>query len=158
MAAGCLFTDKKYVLAGFQEKNGKHIISGFGGKIEETDECQIDTAIRETIEELFHVQEVPKELIKYLMIHYIPRNHFQNGDYRVFIYDFLDLADFLHICLGFGIQSPLYDVFPKSLEALILHRKIVPEAEIKQLVLLPLFSALEICPYFQSDLALLSKL
>ena len=92
------------------------------------------------------------------MVHYIPRNCFNNGDYRVYVYDFFDLSDFIHISLGFGIRSPLYGVFPKSLEALIIQRKILSEAEIKQLALLPLFSGLEICPYFQSDLTILSKL
>lgn len=158
MAAGCLFTDGKHVLAGFQEKNGKLVISGFGGKIEETDECSIDAAIRETLEELFHIQNVSKDLIRHLMIHYIPRNYFKNGDYQVYVYDFMDLSDFIHISIGFRIESPLYDVSPKCLEDLILRRKIIEGAEIKQLVLLPVSSNLEICPYFQSDLIILSKL
>lgn len=158
MATGCLFTDGKYVLAGFQEKDDKSIISGFGGKIEETDECEIDAAIRETLEELFHIENVPKDLIHYLMIHYIPCNQFKNGDYQVYVYDFWVLTDFLHISLGFGIQSPLYEVFPKSLEDLILRRKILAEAEVKQLVLLPVSQELAICPNFQSDLTMLAKL
>lgn len=156
MAAGCLFTDKRYVLAGFQTKNEKVILSGFGGKIEDSDDCEIDGAIRETLEELFHIQNVSKELIHYLMVHYIPRNQFQNGEYRVHVYDFLDLADFLQICAGFGVKSPLYDVFPRCLEDLILKRKIVSEAEVQNLILLPLASDLEICPYFQSDLKILA--
>ena len=158
MAAGCLFTNGSYVLAGFQTKNDKVILSGFGGKIEESDNCEIDAAIRETLEELFHLQTVSKELIHYLMIHYIPRNQFQNGDYHVYVYDFLDLADFLQICVGFGVSSPLYDVFPRCLEELILKRKILSEAEVTHLTLLPLTSDLEICPYFQSDLKIVSNL
>jgi len=157
-STGCLFTDKTYVLAGFQTKNEKVILSGFGGKIEETDDCEVDAAIRETLEELFHLQNVSKELIHYLMIHYIPRNQFQNGDYRVYVYDFLDLSDFLKICAGFGVRSPLYDVFPRCLEDLILNRKILPEAEVQHLILLPLATQLEVCPYFQSDLTILSTL
>lgn len=158
MAAGCLFTDKKYILAGFQTKNEKTILSGFGGKIEESDDCEIDAAIRETLEELFHIQNVSKELIHYIMVHYIPRNQFKNGDYHVYVYDFLDLADFLQICVGFGIHSPLYEVFPKCLEDLILKRKILPEAEVQQLLLLPVSTEIEICPYFQSDLKILAQL
>jgi hypothetical protein len=158
MAAGCLFTDGKHVLAGFQNKNNKLIISGFGGKIEESDDCEIDGAIRETLEELFHLESVSKELIHYLMIHYIPRNQFQNGDYHVYIYTFLDLTDFLQVCVGFEVQSPLYDVFPKNIEDLIFRRKILPDAEIKHLLVLPVAESLEICPYFQSDLKLLAHL
>jgi hypothetical protein len=158
MAAGCLFTDRKYVLAGFQEKEGKNIISGFGGKIEDTDDCEIDAAIRETLEELFHLESVSKELVHYLMIHYIPRNQFQNGDYHVYIYNFLDLTDFLHICQGFGIQSPLYNVFPKTIEDLIFGRKILPESEVKHLLVLPVADDLQVCRYFQSDLKILSQL
>jgi hypothetical protein len=158
MAAGCLFTDRKYVLAGFQEKEGKFIMSGFGGKIEESDDCEIDAAIRETLEELFHLESVSKELVHYLMIHYIPRNQFQNGDYHVYVYDFLDLTDFLQICFGFGVKSPLYDTFPKTIEDLIFRRKILPEAEVKHLLVLPVAEGLQVCPYFQSDLRILAEL
>ena len=158
VGAGCLFTDENYVLAGFQEKDGKTVISGFGGKLEETDECEIDAAIRETLEELFHLKDVPASVVRYLMVHYIPRRQFKNGDYQVFIYNFFDLADWLHIIRGFGIDSELYDVFPKTLEDLILRRKIVAEAEIRQLLLVPIVPGLDVCPHFQSDLELLSKL
>ena len=157
-STGCLFTDKHYVLAGFQTKNDKLILSGFGGKIEETDDCEVDAAIRETLEELFHIHNVSKELIHYLMIHYIPRNQFQNGDYHVYVYDFLDLADFLQICAVFGVKSPLYNVFPRCLEDLILKLKILPEAEVQHLILLPLAVDIEVCPYFQSDLKILTTL
>jgi len=159
-AAGCLFIDTKTkkTITGLQEKNGKMILSGFGGMIEPTDECVIDAAIRETLEELFHIQPVPNEVVKYIMINYIPRNQFQNGDYHVLVYDFLDLADFCQICHGFQLTSPLYDTFPKNLSELILDRKILAEAEVKQLVVLPFVTDLELCKNFQSDLKLFSQL
>jgi hypothetical protein len=158
MAAGCLFTDGKHVLAGLQQKNGNLVLSGFGGKIEPTDECTIDAAIRETLEELFHI-EVPPEIVRYIMVHNLPQNQFQNGDYRVHVYSFWDLVDFLHICQGFGVVSPLYDSIPTDILSLIQKRKILPEAEIKELSLLPMYAFDEICEFFKSDLRLLvSKL
>lgn len=158
MSAECLFTDKKYILAALQEKNGKLVLSGLGGKKEETDECIIDTAIRETLEELFHIHDIPSHIVKYLMIHYIPRNQFINGDYHVLVYDFYELSDFLHICQGFGLKSPLYESFPRTINDLILRRKILPEAEVKQLALLPFIQGLELCKHFASDIDMLSKL
>jgi hypothetical protein len=157
MAAGCLFTDGKTVLAGLQEKNEKLVLSGFGGKIEETDETIVDAGIREALEELLHIQP-PAELVRYLMVHYIPRNSFKNGDYTVFVYGFDDLIDFLHICLGFGVSSPLYDVFPKDLLSLLLNRKILLESEVRQLALLPVCEGVEFCEYFLSDLKMYSRL
>lgn len=157
-AAGCIFTDKRFVLAGFQKKKEKMVLSGFGGMVEPTDENVVDAAIRETLEELFHLQEVPKDVIKYLMVNYIPRNQFKNGDYQVFVYDFLDLADWLHICKGFGLQSSLYDTMPSSLLNLIMNRKDVEGAEVGRLCLLPVNDTFEFCPHFQSDLRLLARL
>ena len=157
MSAGCLFTNGTTVLAGLQAKNGKLVLSGFGGKKEPTDECIIDTAIRETLEELFHIQP-PVELVRYIMIHYIPRNQFQNGDYTFFVYTFEDLSDFLHICIGFGIASPFYTVFPKDILSLIIYRKKIEDAEVKELALLPTNTFDSICEYFKSDLTMLSKL
>lgn len=156
MSAGCLFTDGKYVLAGLQEKDGKLILSGFGGKIEPTDGCTIDTAIRETLEELFHI-EAPFDIVRYISIHNLPQNQFQNGDYRVHIYSFWDLVDFLHVCQGFGVQSPLYETIPTDILGLIQKRKILAEAEVKELALLPLKAFDQICDYFRSDLEFLSK-
>jgi hypothetical protein len=92
------------------------------------------------------------------MTHNIPQNQFQNGDYRVYIYNFWDLLDFLHICQGFGLQSPLYESIPTDLLNLIQKRKILPEAEVKELALMPLKAFDQICDYFRSDLVMLASL
>ena len=58
--AGIMFTDGKLVLAGY---NSKHLfISGIGGKIKEN-ETPILTAVRETVEELFELEEIPGRLL-----------------------------------------------------------------------------------------------
>jgi hypothetical protein len=157
MSAGCLFTDGKHVLAGLQKKNEKLVLSGFGGKVEPTDACVIDAAIRETIEELLGIEAVPPEVVRYIMTSYIPRNQFKNGDYHVFLYEFWDLLDFLHICQGFGLKSPLYEIFPTSLLELILNRKIIEEAEVKELCLLPFKAFDQIADEFLSDLRMLEE-
>lgn len=155
MAAGCIFTDGKYVLSGLQEKNDHLVLSGFGGKKEEADESDLHTALRETLEEFFHLNPFPADIVDYLFRRYIPRNTLKNGDYTVFVYDFADLHDFLHICKGFGVQSPLYTDFPTRLMDLILFRKIDKEAEIRQLAILPADPEFQICHHFLSDLTLL---
>ena len=51
-----MFTDGIRVLAGRQNKSGK--IGGFGGK-SHGGESRTETALRETIEELFGILDVP---------------------------------------------------------------------------------------------------
>lgn len=157
MSAGCLFTDGTYVLAGLQIKNEKPILSGFGGKQEEFDECSIDTAIRETLEELFGLDSVPQELVQYLMKNYIPRSQFTQTNYLVLVYTFEDLADFLQISKGFGIQSPLYPVLPTDLLSLLFTRKPQDSSEICSLALLPISADMNLCPHFLKDLKMLSQ-
>ena len=55
-AAGSVFTDSKIILAGYQPRKKKPFISGIGGKREEG-ESYMDTAIRETVEELFEFKD-----------------------------------------------------------------------------------------------------
>ena len=55
--AGIMFTDKNSVLAGYSSH--KLAITGIGGK-KKGDETAIQTAIRETVEELFELEEIPK--------------------------------------------------------------------------------------------------
>ena len=154
-SAGCLFTNGQYILAGLQIKNGHKIISGIGGRCEE-DEDSIHNAIRETIEELFEIYDVP-EVIDEILIHYIPRRFITNNTYTILVYTFEDLLDFVKIIESYHLYSPIYETFPKSMEDFLLKRTPTPSSEIKALVLLPNDVEMSLDPLFLSDLVLLNQ-
>jgi hypothetical protein len=153
-SAGCLFTDHRHVLAGFQPHKQTKIISGFGGKAK-PEETPFQTAWRETLEELF---EFPPEVIQQL-IEEIPLKipcfkQFTNGNYTVFVYSFQNLLDVFRRIEEKDLQSPLYETFPTELFELILFRKPKPESEVQQITLLPVAMTQSIDPYFVKDVAL----
>jgi hypothetical protein len=133
-SAGCVFTDSKLFLAGYQPNKKKPCISGLGGS-KKKGEIPQETAIRETLEELFHLKKVPHHLINSLLT-IIPQKTTQNGSYVMFIYSFAQLEEILGACSG--LVSPLYTTIPTSLIDLLLHRKPNTKAEISHLCLLPL--------------------
>lgn len=134
-AAGCFFTDGRLFLAGYQPNKKRPCISGIGGS-KKKGELPQQTALRETLEELFHVKKVPKELVDRLQI--LPTKITQNGSYMMYIYTFKQLEEILGLCLAAGIESPLYTSIPQTLSDLLLHRKHNKKAEISHLCLLPL--------------------
>jgi hypothetical protein len=142
-AAGSVFTDGKIILAGYQPLKRSPTISGIGGKKEEG-ETYLETAIRETIEELFEVFDFPKTLITDIKS-VIPQRIIQNGKYIMIVYNFADLEEILKIVKKYKILSPLYDKVPMNLMDLIFTRKLVysnPDPfwkpEISHLSLLPI--------------------
>lgn len=128
--AGCMFTDGIRVLAGYQTKLGK--IGGFGGKAHDG-ESRNETALRETIEELFGITDVPADLIAKL-----PRssNYIEYAEYTCFVYNFDDLQTFIRRAKRY-INSPLYAIFPESVWDLIQHRMLSSSAEVGELYLMP---------------------
>ena len=149
--AGCLFTDNRHVLAGFQpNKKKEKIISGFGGKCQEG-ETLLQTAWRETLEELF---EFPPDVIRGLVEELLKIKCFKtftNGNYFVAVYTFQQLFEILCMIEEKDLQSPLYDTFPTELFELILYRKPKPSSEVQQITLLP--AAMHILdPYFVRDI------
>jgi hypothetical protein len=134
-AAGCVFTDGKIILAGYQPRKKVPIISGIGGK-KEAGETYMDTAIRETVEELFEV-EVSADLINELKAT-LPEKIVQNGSYIIAVYTFTNLEEMLKHMKRKGITSKLYDTMPGNLMELIFNRKLVENPEISHLALLPL--------------------
>lgn len=135
-AAGCFFTDGRLFLAGYQPNKKRPCISGIGGG-KKKGEAPQETAIRETLEELFHIKKIPKELVNRL-IQIIPAKTTQNGSYIMYIYTFKQLEEMLGLCLASGIESSLYTSIPQTLLDLLLHRKQNKKAEISHLCLLPL--------------------
>lgn len=153
--AGCLFTDGIYVLAGLQVKNGNRLLSGFGGG-GLADEDVIHTALREMVEELFEIYDIP-EVIEEIFIHFIPRRFVDNDSYTILVYDFEDLLDFCKVLKGNHLTSPVYEIFPTSLEELMFKRYPGESTEIQRLALLPFDSEMILDKHFLKDIELVQK-
>lgn len=147
-AAGCLFTDKKLVLAGYQFRHGKGVLDGIGGSREEGEKA-IETAFRETLEELFDI--VPSAaLIAEMRRTFKPRSKFQTGQYICFVYNFKILEKMMVFLKGRGLRSPLYKVFPVTVTELLFSRRILP-TELTHLSLIPFVDDLSLEEHFLKD-------
>jgi hypothetical protein len=150
--AGCLFTDGKHVLAGYQpnKPNAKAKISGFGGA-RLPGETYLQTAIREMLEELFGI--IPKAYdITFVEQSISPKRVYLSGSYVVIQLSFADL-DFI-IC---GLRnnyssSALYRGWPETMNDLVFKRIHKTGSEVTQLCILPLENGLEIAKEFVDDL------
>jgi len=151
--AGCIFTNGKHVLAGYQGFKRQAFISGIGGRREQN-ETYIHTALRELIEELFEIDPESK-LIQLLSERIEPKSVNFQGRYILVEYTFDDLTvilNYLHV--HSYSNSALYTTFPTTISELILNRKIY-NGEIKYLALLPFEKNIHIDPLFISDINLL---
>lgn len=168
-AAGFLFTDGIFTIGGYQPHS--HCVSGFGGK-QERDETPIQTAIRETIEEMFGIA-VPDAMVhefEAILRRRGPIATRETRGYYLFVMDFRHLEILLQFVKSKGIHSPFYTTLPKDFGELFI-RKMVAGAEMQGLEFLhlqtyeaayklyknqrpKLHSVLgnEICDYFISDL------
>lgn len=158
MGAGCVFTDGKHILAGYQPHKKHPGITGIGGHKEEG-ETYLQTAYRETIEEIFHVskQQIPIGLIDTLIRTMTPRKIKLKKKYALVIFSFQDLQLFLKTCSKAKLRSPLYTTMPKTLLETIQLRGYDTKAEISVLCLLPVVShdgkaKHFVNPYFIQDL------
>lgn len=147
-AAGCLFTDKKLVLAGYQFRHGKGILDGIGGTREEG-ETAIETAFRETLEELFEISP-SAALVTEMRRLFKPRSKFQTGQYICFVYNFKILEKMMVFLKGRGLRSPLYKVFPVTITELLFSRRIRP-TELTHLSLIPFVDDLSLEDHFLKD-------
>lgn len=138
MGAGCVFTDGKHVLAGYQPHKTKPGITGIGGH-REGNETYFETAYRETIEEIFHVthSEIPKGLIETMTKTLKPKKIKMKHGYVILTFTFEDLHLFLKLCKKAGLKSPLYAKLPKTLIEVIQCRGCDLKAEISSFALLP---------------------
>ena len=158
MGAGCVFTDGKHILCGYQPHKKKPGITGIGGH-KEGEETYLQTAYRETIEELFHVTNttIPVGLIDTLIRTLRPKKIKMKKGYVLVTFDFTDLQLLLKLCKKAGLRSPLYRRLPKNLLETIQLRDSNPKAEISCLCLLPVVfhdgKAKDfVNPYFIQDL------
>lgn len=144
--AGCVFTDGKLILAGYQPRKKRPFISGIGGKKEE-DETYRRNALRETLEELFEFTSIPEKLFEELMT-ITPDKIIQNGTYIIVVYTFEDLVTMLQITSKYKLTTALYDMAPLTLMELLFNRKLINETpEISHLALLPLVEHDKMTPY-----------
>ena len=132
--AGCLFTNGVHTLAGYQPRKYQPTISGFGGKKEPEETDPFQTALRETLEELFGLD---KDVIKAIQLPIKPKRIIQNGSYHVYVFSFADLEQILYTLQDLGVSSPYYLYLPNTIPDLIFHRRVDSDAEIGSLCLLP---------------------
>jgi hypothetical protein len=158
MGAGCVFTDGKHILCGYQPHKKKPGITGIGGH-KEGEETYLQTAYRETLEELFHITNtaIPVGLVDTLVRRMAPKKIKMKKGYVIVTFDFTDLQLFLKICKKAGLRSPLYTRLPKTLLETIQLRGYDLKAEISVLCLLPVVyhdgKAKDfVNPYFIQDL------
>jgi hypothetical protein len=143
--AGILFTNGPVALAGIQKHRQvlkgsvEPRLSGFGGRKEAQDIDWIHTAFRETIEELFGLEEVSVTLVQTLRAKISYRTSFKTGEYWILQSSFEDLKTLLLIAAK-HIKSPLYSKMPLTLEDLIVKRSPQMTSEIGALALIPLNS------------------
>jgi len=114
----------------------KNMISGIGGK-PIGHETPIETAFRETIEELFGIQP-SKELLEVLVNNFGFKPEVKNTSYTMFIYTIEELLRFLCVVKSYSGSSPYYTNFPTSLDSLIFNRRTPLGVEVGHLCMVPI--------------------
>ncbi len=158
MGAGCVFTDGKHVLAGYQPQKKYPCITGIGGHREEG-ENYLQTAMRETVEEIYNVAVLPQQLVPSLIRQLPPRKEDNHKNYILLHYNFEDFKKFLKICRKSGLVSPVYKKLPRTTMECIRHREVDMGAEISHLCLLPVIKDFNgkslVHPYFIQDMKMM---
>ena len=132
--AGIMFTDGKLVLCGYSQHKSQ--ITGIGGKAHENEQL-VETAIRETIEELFEFEVIPEALLRYLKTCLSFDHVIGIPAYTVFVMSFTDLQKILDILKMFVLKSDVYSEIPTNLSEMIFNRKVNFSSELSHLILLP---------------------
>lgn len=138
--------NETHILAGYQKKK----LSGFGGK-REGEETFLQTALRETLEELLDIK-VPPGLLRSVTDNIIPNKVILRGFYICVLYNFHQLIDILYLTRDYLSSSPVYTEIPRTLSDLILTRRPRETSEIGHLCLLPIVKDISIDPLFIQDL------
>ncbi len=137
-AAGILFIDDKHFLAGYQPKKRWPCITGIGGAKEEGDESYVATAFRELLEELFDWKSPSPLLLNRIAAEVEPAAVFQNDSYVSIALSFKDLEKILSVARRESAHTPFYEKFPTTTWELIRNRIVIADAEVQQLLLLPI--------------------
>jgi hypothetical protein len=155
--AGCIFTNKISILAGYQPNKPIPHISGFGGK-RKSKETFMHTALRETLEELFDMKNVPEHLIESIQMLVPPDSVLLQGDYILLVYSFRGLSEILSLVRQYISNVELYPRgFPTNVHELVMGRIIHPESEISHLCILPAVKNLKLDPLFLEDINILLR-
>jgi hypothetical protein len=133
--AGIFFTDEKIFLCGYSQH--KHKITGIGGK-KQNNELPYETALRETLEEIFEFDNIPFELLNELNASLTFNNIIGSKKYTNFIMSLHDLELILNIVNKYHLKSRVYKTLPKNLGELIYQREYVNNIEISKLYFFPL--------------------
>lgn len=148
--AGILFTNGRLLLAGYKPYKGH--ITGIGGKQKDGEQL-FRTAIRETIEELFGLREIPSILMEVVESAVKPTRAVFNKGFTQYFCTFDDLGILLVLArLYTNGTSPYYAEFPTTLQELLLDRINTEGAEIAQLVLIPYEADVRIARHLLGDL------
>ncbi len=150
--AGILFTDGRFVLAGWQPNKVLPTLSGFGGKPIEQDEIPYDTALREVLEELFGLHGLPVLYIRSLQDQLPPPVFHVVGNYLVFVHSFESLFHLIETIYKDGLSIPFYKTQPTSIQSLLFERTPIQGCEVSELALLPMKQNLNVCEYFSFDI------
>jgi hypothetical protein len=149
-AAGCVFTNGAHILAGYQPRKKKPCITGIGGS-RIKGEIFMDTAIRETLEELFEFETIPPKLIAEVQ-DFQPMNVIQVSNYVMVIYSFETLESIMRLASTYPVKSRVYYTMPLTLLDLLLKRIPSGNEEITHMTLLPLVEGLKIQSEFVNDI------
>ena len=157
-AAGTLFTNGSHVLAAYQKDSSNPTVSGIGGK-REGSETYMETAMRETVEELFGVDKVSYGLICKLAIRLQPLHVQKINSYVLVVYNFNELEKIIEIVRREIKTSPVYLVFPKTVSDLVLNRvyEVEPAPEIMHLAILPIVKNSIMDTEFVEDIRIVLK-
>ena len=130
-SAGCLFIENNSVLCGYAHRYASY--TGFGGKALAL-ESPLQTAVRETVEELYGIdlvgtmgQDFCKVLKEYPF-------HERKGYFFVRC-PFSAISEFYEILSAHGITSPYYKELPRNIDELISLRRPDFDAEIYDLAI-----------------------
>jgi hypothetical protein len=140
IGAGCVFTNGKYILLGFQSRN--HLMSGIGGKRKDGEDT-VQTAFREVIEEIFGIRDVLPECIEKCKNRIIPVGAFSRDKYHVYVLTFEHIFDIVNVLneTGCGKDSPYFEVLPSRIDELLFNRNAYASCEVPYLSLIPLMCA-----------------
>lgn len=148
MSAGILFLENASFLAGFQRKQMRW--TGFGGKAL-PQEIPEETAVRETVEELFeinlskqHIQDLVEELDIWMP--------YSSSGYEFFLLPFSGITIISDFLEAKEYRTPVYPQFPKSITALISHRILSKATEIEKINLFSFSDIQEFQPAFDKHL------
>jgi 8-oxo-dGTP pyrophosphatase MutT (NUDIX family) len=152
--AGILFTNKTLVLAGFDNKT--RLITGIGGK-KKDGELPYQTAVRETLEELFDI-DVERSLLDTLCGMLVFDTCIGSPNYTTFVMSFKDLQLILEVIYDYNVKSPIYYRIPNNLEELLVLRRSTENSELSALCLIPCDSYLRLDPCLLGDIRTFNKM